>query len=210
MFVAYNEFTTLGTAVIDRFADPQSFPDAFTDEIKDEGKWRPHILIDDHYRTVAEGSLNVEFTCYLFYAKDKDTLKAGLKAVPRGCKVVGGRNQIGFFSGSYDFEKAGAWFRTKQKASKSWQNIESERRYGMGDPYTGLKQSRHDTLFNRIRLTERGYFMLVCRSHLLIHVRGARKMIGNEVSLNALGSMLTGKMTREQAVATLMDDLLVA
>jgi len=213
MFIAYNSFTTQTTSTVEPFADPKTFPAAFTNLIKINGVWNREILIDDGYEIPTAGTLSVAVRCFVFYAKDKATLKDGLKACPPSCKIVGEGDQIGFFCGSYDFEKLGAWFRTQQKSSKSWDTIESERRYGMADHLKGLTKGRHDTHFNRVRLTERGYFMFVCRNGMLANVRNARKMIGSEVALSVLGRMISGgspRMTREQALGVLMDDLLVA
>ena len=123
MFIAYNSFTTQTTTTVEPFADPKTFPGAFTNLIKINGVWNWEILVDDDYQVPTQGTLNVAVSCYIFYAKDKATLKDGLKACPPGCKVSGGGDQIGFFCGSYDFEKLGGWFRTQQKASSSWNTI---------------------------------------------------------------------------------------
>lgn len=214
MFVAYNVGSTIDDDDIAGFADPRTFPEAFTDLVMDGSVWRPNTLIDDDHRLPSEGVVNVESFFYVFYAKDKDTLKDGLKACPEAMKVSAGtRGQIGFFCGSYDFETFGAWSRNKSTAAKNWKSIQQQRRNGTGDHLAGLKQGRHETMVHRLRLKERGYFMLVCRGSQLPNVRNARKMIASEMALSGLGRMLSGrspKMTPQQAVGALMDDLLIA
>jgi hypothetical protein len=197
MFVAYTYFSAMNAEELDDFANPKTFPKAFTDCADDGG-----VLIEDDYRYPADGTLDANVMCYLFYAKDKQTLKDGLKACPAGAKISGGNKQLGFFTGSYDIEKSGAWFRMRQEAAQMWGTLSQDQRQG-------APRKRVNAAFNRKRLMERGYFALVCRTFLLTSVRQATKVIGTEISLTALGSMLSGRMTREQAVGGLMQDLLI-
>ena len=200
MFVGYSFFQATNSNQVEPFANPKTFPKAFTDEVPSH--WA--VVIDDDRRMpAANATMDAEGNCIIFFAKDKQTLKDGLKACPAGAKVSGGRNPLGFFAGSDDFEKFGGWSRQKQKAAQKWSTIDAERRQG-------LTRGHVEQAFNRQRLMERGYFLFVCRSILLTDIRDATKVIGTDISLNTLGSLVSRKMTRDQAVGRLMEDLLVA
>lgn len=199
MFVGYSDFSSNDGNALEAFTSRKTFPEAFTDVVSES--W--NVLIEDHYRMPAAGTLDAGVFCYLFYAKDRQTLKDGLRACTPDAIISGGRHQIGFFGGSYDFEKFGGWGRKKSKAAEKWKTLSTDQR-------RNVDRSRFDRMFNRQRLMERGYFLIVARAFLLPGRGDNTKLIGTGVSLPALGSMLSTKMTRQQAVGQLMEDLLVA
>jgi hypothetical protein len=210
MYVAMTTFSPRQDEEVQKFADAKTFREAFMQVTgTGRGGWRMEVLIDGGYETPETARFDVTNMGYLLYAKDKDTLRDGMKACPPAVKVLADRGQIGFFGGSYDFEQSGAWLESKMKGAKIWNRLKTEERSGTRDR-VDVSRGRFDTIVNRQRLMERGYFLILCNSALLSGVKNARKMIGSEMSLSALGRMMAGqapKMERQQALGVLMDSL---
>jgi hypothetical protein len=122
-------------------------------------------------------------------AKDKSTLLTGLKTVKGLARIGGEGENLGFVTGSYDREKAGAWIKTKFQAKKS-----------TGD-FNAL---------DRNRLDARAYYVIVARATTLLNNHKSVNLHQSELQLNALPGLISGKLTKEEAVDNLFRDLLVA
>ena len=204
MYVAYTSTPASTSREVGLFANSRTFPEAFSDVVGSPKAPKMQSLIADGRVLVESGTLDASTTnCFIFVAKDRQTLKDGLKACPQEIKISGRGKQLGFFGRSYDFEKFGGWLRQRQRSAKQWDRMNEDQR-------CGVPKKHLEAFFNRFRLTERGYFIFVARGFVLGDVAEVTKMIGSEISLPGLGSMMSDRMTRGQAVDTLMNDLLVA
>jgi len=212
MYVVYQSFSAKTAGEVELFADPKTFRTEFTEmnESANGGWVTPYVVIEDGVEPPTSGTFNVSTNmCYIFFAKDKETLRDGMKACPPAIKVTAGRGQFGFFTGVYDFEKAGGWFRARSKSSKAWDKAMEKVKSGEVEKLT-FKRAHVDTAFNRTRLMERGYFLIVGNSNLLVGVRNARRMIGSEMSLASIARLMSGKspkLSREDALGVLMEGL---
>jgi len=121
-------------------------------------------------------------------AKDKSTLLKGLRVVKPGLKLASTDGSLGFVTGSYDREKVGAWIRTKIQSKQQTGNFNS---------------------FDRLRLDDRAYYVIVAGTATLVNNHKAVHLHETEVQVNALPALISGKMTREEAVDNLMQDLLI-
>jgi len=147
------------------------------------------VLVDGTDKTNA-GTLPISgFEGIAIVAKDKRTMMTGLKVVKPGVKLSSADGNIGYVTGSYDREKAGAWLKTKLQAKK----------------HTGDYNA-----FDRERLDDRAYFVVVARAATLVNNRKSVNLHQSEVQVNALPALISGKMTREEAVDNLFSDLLMS
>jgi len=184
------------------WANPGKFVELFRELIGSPEQPRLCQLIVDGRPPPARAAFEVSHqAAYIFFAKDKRTLRDGLCDCPRSLVVVAPHGQLGFFCGSYDFERPGAWARSNILAGRKWDLLthahydefkEIRARFGM-------TQSDFMRMQRRVRLTERGYFMFVCPSDLLSLVSHARTFIGEVVTLGALGRMMAGLNPEEEA-----------
>jgi hypothetical protein len=175
MFVVFTQIAVKG--YLRDWADPSKFPALFDQSTMPEGRWSRSILVDDD--SPAEFvKLKVDANrAYIFYAKDKETLKDGLRVPLPSSTITAERGQLAVYSGSYDFEKTGAWASNKMQAADGWQAIKDE---GRKEGYTaqGLGKSDFVTYFNRQRLLKRGHFMIAAEVTQMVGIRKLHSFIG--------------------------------
>jgi hypothetical protein len=144
------------------------------------------VLVDGIDKTTATTIPIVGFDGIAIVAKDKATLLAGLKLVKPGAKLRSTEGNLGFVTGSYDREKAGAWLRTKIQAKKT-----------TGDA----------NALDRDRLDDRAYYVIVARAVTLTNNHKSVSLHQTEMQLNALAGLISGKLTKDEAVDNLFQQL---
>jgi hypothetical protein len=141
---------------------------------------------------------------HLFFAKDKSTLAKGLGVLPPAVRVSG-PDCIGYFTGAYDAEGFGGTITAKIKTIHVWNNTY----YGQNMQHEGESFTHFAQRANRGRLLNRGYYLILGAAAAMTGIKRKVGLIDNAVSLASLGSLIKGRMTQEEAVDKLMEDLLM-
>jgi hypothetical protein len=187
MFVVYTEFSS--KVELSNWADPAKFPELFNGVTVVGNTWNRSILIDGDLKPRGVRLTVNESICFIFYAKDRKTLKDGLKNTLPSSNITTKEGQLGLFGGSYDFEEFGAWAANKSTASRNWKDLKER---GKTEEFKaeGLHKSDYVTFWNRQRLLKRGYFMIVAQSVKLQRIKHARTFIGSEHMIRSLAHFL--------------------
>jgi hypothetical protein len=146
---------------------------------------------------------------YIACAKDKATLLAGLRVCPLSAAISGDLANLAYVTGTYDHEKIGAWANSKVEGKKAWHELKSTElgQQLIGD---GLTREAVQKSIDRSRLNQRGYYVVVTRGSTLSQNPRACKLHESVVTFGALAGHITTKISKEEAVSRLFDDLLAA
>jgi hypothetical protein len=170
---------------------------------------RTALPVVDDTRVAINGNLTVGLnSCGVFFSKNKATLVHCLRRIPLAGTITAASGQLAFVSHSYDWEKIGGWARNKIKGAKAWNDFHQTDR---GENFIGRGGTKEKFITNqdRGRLFERGYYLCIANASDLRQHRDSLGVHGNGVSLANFANLVTGQVTREEAVNGLMDDLLI-
>lgn len=147
-------------------------------------------------------------SCAVFFAKNKATLVHCLRLIPLGATITATVGQLAFVSHSYDWEKIGGWARSKIKGAKAWDEF---RQTDAGENFIGGGGTKENYIKakDRCRLFERGYYLGVANAADLRDHRDSQGVHGDRASLANFANLVTGQVTRQEAVNGLMEDLLI-
>jgi hypothetical protein len=153
----------------------------------DYDDWQRTVVCDEEeIRELVNWKVDPEWAV-VFYAKDTQTLRDGLKACRPSAKVVSGRGQISIYCASYDFEGAGGWIKAKIEGALQW---ESMKKTGKVVKYQAQGLGKSDVIRskNRERLLQRGHFALVGSAPEMRRMDGVLNTHSEEMSLRTLGN----------------------
>jgi hypothetical protein len=169
------------------------------------------LVRDGRYAPDGDGGILMlpSYSGYIACAKDKATLLAGLRACPLGATISGNSKNLAYVTGTYDHEKIGAWLNSKVEGKKAW-NKQKSTEHGRQLIGAGLTREAVQKSIDRSRLNQRGYYVVVAHASTLSQNPRACKLHESEVTFGALAGHITTKISKEEAVSRLFDDLLVA
>jgi hypothetical protein len=144
----------------------------------------------------------------VLFAKNKATLVSCLRRVPLDVTVGVPGGSLSYIAHSYDWEKFGGWGRAKIAAIAGWKDFKETER-GQALLQRGGNFSQFAKSKDRQRLFERGYYLGIA-SDSLMRNQDTHTVQANNIPLNTFAGLLTGKMSREEAVGNLMEDLLIS
>lgn len=180
-----------------------------------EAGFLPHfdhgpILVNDGACTQNAGTLEVKpGWAWALLAKNKATLLSALKVCPQALKLVSTDGGLGMFTGSYDHEKIGAWLQNKNKGTKAWKDFkQSDAFQGFRD--RGFNKQTFRQAHDRLRLAQRAYFVVVAPASAMRNNSRCISIHQTEAALSAIPGFLSGKLSKDEAVDKLFDDLLIS
>jgi hypothetical protein len=144
----------------------------------------------------------------VLFAKNKATLVSCLRRVPLDVTVTVAGGSISYVAHSYDWEKLAGWGRAKIAAIAGWGEFKQTER-GQALLQRGGNFSQFAKSKDRQRLLERGYYLGIASDRLMRN-RDTHAVHADTIPLNSFAGLLTGRMSREEAVGNLMEDLLIA
>lgn len=173
-----------------QWANKSEFPAQFVRATCRDGRWTRVVVCDDE---VGAAGGHWEVGAYfgiVFYAKDKQTLRDGLKSCLPSARITAQTGQIAIYCGSYDFEGIGAWAKSKIEAIQQWDALTKT---GEADSYKekGLGKNDFMKFKDRIRLLKRGHFALVGINATMSRMEGVVPTHSAEMMLRTLGHWVT-------------------
>jgi hypothetical protein len=192
----------------DDWADPKTFPGLFQGLLRSDRGMSYIVAVDDNGSRLPEPKggfiLSVTKTLgHIFWAKDRSTLAKGFGRMPPTARVSGPGN-LGFFTGAYDLE-VGGWGKTKINTVRAWTSTA----YGKQMQAAGESFLSFAHRANRGRLLTRGYFVMIGSADAMSGLKRKVGLMQDDMPLQNLAALIKGRMTRDEAVDKLMEDLLM-